>query len=322
VVFTDPPIEETESWYAERARMNPFSAYIERHIGRPFYHFHEVLGPPETFRQSEFYRRFARLEGWDKGLSVMFWNGPEMRAMFSLYRGEEEPDFTEAEREGLLRLSRHIEIAIIRVQKINREENFRGALQAFSRTIPAPVILLDWNLDAVFVNLAAYESAAVWNLGREQAARLNPREGFRLPAPIQRAAWQMKAAFTGNDPSLPKRRIPEARTVEHPEIPTLRARINPAQYGPATLARPGFVVLFQESFPPASEAGAANYRERALQALTPAERKVANEVCLGKRNREIAASLNKSTLTVKTQLNAIFQKLNIRNRAELIARLK
>ena len=325
VVFTDPPIDRGDSWYRERARINPFSPYIEQHVGRSHYHFHEVVGPPEVFHRSPFYETFAKVEGWDKGLSIMFWNGREMRAMFSLYRAPGQADFTPGEREFLLDLARHIEIAIIRVQKINREETFRSALQAFTRNIPAPVMLLDWALKPVFVNVAAHESAAAWNLGRDKAARLNPREVFRVPAAILAAAQDLKKQFTGSQDGIDRKRLPEALTLPHPRIAGLRARVSPVHYSPAMLARPGFIVLFLETQwrddNSTAEAQQAR-RERALQQLTAAERKVVEQVCLGKRNAEIASALKKSPLTVKTQLNAIFQKLNLKSRAELITRLR
>ena len=325
VVFTYPQIEETEEWYQERSRLNPFSPYIARNIGRSYYHFHEVVGPPEVFRKTQFYRKFAKAEGWDKGLSIMFWNRKEMRAMFSLYRSPKEPDFTVEEREALLDLARHIEIAIIRVQKINREENFRSALQAFSRTIPAPILLLDWDMEPVFSNLAAYESAAIWNLGRARAASLNPRDCFRVPAAILKAVNQLKQQFTERREGSGSKRLPDAVNLKHARMPELQVRINPTHYSPSPLARPGFVVLFHEPLDFNNETGPGKHgrlKERALQELTPAERKVAAQVCLGKRNEEIATALNKSTLTVKTQLNSIFQKLGFRSRGELIARLK
>jgi DNA-binding CsgD family transcriptional regulator len=324
VVFTDPPIKASAEWYRERARLNPFSRFIESNIGRTHYHFHEVVGTPEAFRKSAFYARFARAEGWDKGLSVMFWNQREMRAMFSLYRAPDQPEFSPAEREAVLALARHIEIAIIRVQKINREENFRSALQAFTRNIPAPVLLLDWSLSPVFANLAAHESAAVWNLGRAEAARINPRDCFRVPAAVIAAARQLKRSCMADPGPGRSRLLPDPVTIRHPGIPELQARINTAHYPASAIARPGFVVLFQEPLGHAAEASSASGRftERALQELTPAERKVVAQVLTGKRNAAIAASLGKSTLTVKTQLNSIFHKLGIRSRTELIARMR
>jgi len=318
IVFTDPPINESGEWYRQRARVNPFSAFIEAHVGRPYYHFHEVIGPPEAFRKTAFYDTFARKEDWDKGLSIMFWNKEEMRAMFSLYRGSSDDDFTEEERDFLLGISRHIEIAIIRVQKINREETFRTALQRFLRTLPAPVLLLDWDLKTVYSNLAAHESAAIWNLGAEKAASLNPRECFRIPAEILAALKDLKAQYSRSAREEP---LPDRMILSSPLHPESEAHISVIHTSPSPLARPGFVIIFREPLPhPGTET--TGYRDRALQLLTPAERRIVQEVCAGKRNREIAESLNKSVLTVKTQMNSIFQKLNLRSRGELIARLR
>ena len=322
LVFTDPQIDFGDEWYRERARNNPFSRFIEENIGRSHYHFHEVVGPPEVFRCSDFYKQFAQAEGWDKGLSVMFWSDSGMRAMFSLYRSPDQAEFSEKERDFVLTLSRHIEIAVIRVQKINREESFRTALQAFTRNIPAPVMLIGWSMKPVFINRAAYESAAIWNLGRDKAKSLNPKECFQVPNAVNKAIRILKDQFTGSHDGIDRKSLPAPITVKHPNIPDLHTTVSPVHYSPAMLARPGFIVLFREPFQPEKNRDHYQNRDRALQELTPAERKVVEQLCTDKRNDQIAKSLNKSVLTVKTQLNSVFQKLNISNRAELVARMQ
>jgi len=324
VVFTDPPIEETEAWYRERGKLNPFGGYIDTHVGERYYRFRDILGSVEGFRKTEFYKRFAQPEGWDKGMSVMFWNGEEMRAMFSLYRSPRQKEFTEEEIGRILKLSRHIEIAIARIQKINREEAFRSALQSFTRKIPAPLILLDWSLKPIFANLAAYDSAAAWNLGKERAAPVNSRDYFRVPAQIKTAAGSLREYFLRTGEGDFGRTLPDPVIVEHPQQPELRARISAVPHAQASLARPGFVVMFEDSQllkESADGVDKAERRARALQMLTPAERKVVERVCLGERNEAIAKVLGKSVLTVKTQLNSIYSKLGVESRAQLISRL-
>lgn len=56
-------------------------------------------------------------------------------------------------------------------------------------------------------------------------------------------------------------------------------------------------------------------RERAE--LTPQERRVAELVAAGLRNREIAAELIVSVATVEARLTRIYRKLGVRNRTEL-----
>lgn len=54
-----------------------------------------------------------------------------------------------------------------------------------------------------------------------------------------------------------------------------------------------------------------------LQDLTPRERQIAEQVGLGRRNREIAEALGMSEGTVKVYLHTIYQKLGVENRTEL-----
>lgn len=54
-----------------------------------------------------------------------------------------------------------------------------------------------------------------------------------------------------------------------------------------------------------------------MERLTPAERRVAEAVALGLRNREIAARLGNSEGTVRVVLHGIYQKLGVDNRTEL-----
>jgi len=59
-----------------------------------------------------------------------------------------------------------------------------------------------------------------------------------------------------------------------------------------------------------------------LPGLTAREEKIAQLVCEGKSNNEIAAELYISLSTVKTHIGNINSKLNVTNRSELIAKLK
>jgi DNA-binding CsgD family transcriptional regulator len=59
-----------------------------------------------------------------------------------------------------------------------------------------------------------------------------------------------------------------------------------------------------------------------LAGLSPAERVVAMQVAQGLSNREIAAILGKSEYTVKNQVSAILQKLNVPSRGRLIVFLR
>ncbi len=58
--------------------------------------------------------------------------------------------------------------------------------------------------------------------------------------------------------------------------------------------------------------------DKGWHALTPREREIAELVAAGKRNSEIAEELVLSERTVANHLRHIYEKLDVRNRAELI----
>ena len=58
-----------------------------------------------------------------------------------------------------------------------------------------------------------------------------------------------------------------------------------------------------------------------LVGLTPAEKAVAKLVAVGRSNRQTAAELYVSVKTVEFRLGHIFDKLGIRSRKDLIARI-
>lgn len=55
--------------------------------------------------------------------------------------------------------------------------------------------------------------------------------------------------------------------------------------------------------------------------LSPAEQRVVELTATGLSTKEVAARLNKATLTARNQLNRAMRKLGVRSRYELIARL-
>jgi DNA-binding NarL/FixJ family response regulator len=61
----------------------------------------------------------------------------------------------------------------------------------------------------------------------------------------------------------------------------------------------------------------ARPRPRRDRELTPAERRVAALVAVGKKNREVAAQLFTTVATVEAHLTRIYRKLGIRSRTEL-----
>ncbi|MBD0330339.1 MAG: response regulator transcription factor, partial [Thermoleophilia bacterium] len=68
------------------------------------------------------------------------------------------------------------------------------------------------------------------------------------------------------------------------------------------------------------ELGRIGGRTASLGELTPSERRVAELVCEGRTNREVAAALFVAERTVETHLSHVYGKLGVRSRTELARR--
>jgi DNA-binding CsgD family transcriptional regulator len=242
-----------------------------------------------------------------------------MRAMFSVYRSTRQRAFTPEDVCQLRALMPYIGVAISRVQRFHEEKLHRQMIEGFNRDMPVPVILLDWSLKPAFVNREAYRAAARWNYGPDDfRSHANP-DFFRLPSPVQQAARQLKDRIMTCKGDTQAIRAVAPVTVFHPDSLALSARVSASPGLTQSVARPGFFVLFDDNIETQSADPETMSRLKLVSRLTVAERELVHHLCLGLGNREIAARLNKSVLTVKTQLSAIYGKLNIRSRTRLMA---
>lgn len=323
-VFTDPPIQGADrDYFSRRAERNPFSPIIEDNIGISHYRFSDVLPDENDFKASAYFKEFAQPEGWDKGLSGLVWLGSELRGMFSLYRSPEQDDFSDEDIETLEELLPLISIALDRVQRLHRERLYRAVLEDFNRNMPVGLLLLDWDQQLIYANTEAIRLTANWNLGPDADKRFNSREVFELPAPVIECCNELRERIIaeGKDSVREMGRNP-TRIKESPE--DMECTVQPIRLTNANIAHPGFFVTIESRTPSESEKLEPISQEKIvlLNQLSPSERELALLVGEGLSNKEIARKLNKSVLTVKKQLNSAFGKLNISNRARLIALLR
>jgi len=110
--------------------------------------------------------------------------------------------------------------------------------------------------------------------------------------------------------------------IAHRTLPGFQASVRLVHLDPPGLGMPLFVVVFENTDEPLINLPRAGTREFSQFArLSVCEREVAELVCKGESNKEIAAHLGKSALTVKTQLQSIYGKLGKVGRGRLISLL-
>jgi len=185
---------------------------------------------------------------------------------------------------------------------------------AILEDVPVGLLLLNADLRPLWYNAEAAQDCAVWNLGERRAAALRPRRDFSVPASIAEACRSLSAAWSGD-------RAPPAPQVVSDHARGLYARIK--LHLRADSGEPfAFYIQLDYRRPrgdrhrPLSPGAVA-----LLSRFSASEREVAMRVREGLGNREIAAELRRSPLTVKTQLASIFAKMGVNSRTRVAALL-
>jgi DNA-binding CsgD family transcriptional regulator len=294
---TRPAPKRSAAWWRRNIAVHPGIEWLMRNPGAQLARVSDIL-PLAELRRHPYYHAFIEPEGWLHGMGFFFWEGHELTAILGVNRTEQQGDFTAAEVELCRALYPHLQVALRRVAGVEAKLN---AQQAFSRLIlqlPQPTLLLDWDGRLLYVNTAAETYLARWP-GRTVAGA--------VPAEILTATRELRASMearaAANQP-LPE---VEPRTVMAGRNRALGATIEAVHLNAAPLSPPTILVQLTKD-----PAGAS-----ALARLSVRERELAQLLCDGHSNKELAAALAKSEHTVKNQLKTVFRKLGIRSRAHL-----
>jgi len=185
--------------------------------------------------------------------------------------------------------------------------------QVTAERLPA-LMCLDTSGAPLFATREGHRLYDRWNDGLPQSGR-----DFRLPAIIE--------AFLGGAPGSRSAAQPvrlghpdaaaASLRLRHPALPDLVVTVEP---GGAVLGREptGCLLVFSDGEPEAANEPESAERQQVLAQLTPSERKVALLVAEGLRNGEIAEQLQRSRRTIEYQLNAIYRKLDLVCRTQLV----
>ncbi|MDP1579335.1 MAG: helix-turn-helix transcriptional regulator [Candidatus Didemnitutus sp.] len=176
--------------------------------------------------------------------------------------------------------------------------------------VPVGLLLLNAECQPLWFNEEAARACAVWNHGERHASALRARNAFQVPEVLAKTCAALKA-----DPAA------EPHTVVSDLARGLHARIK-LQPARASETEHAFHIQLDYRRPRGDRHRPLSPGAVALLArLSEREREVAMRVREGLRTAEIAAELRRSPLTIKTQLAAIFTKLNVRGRTRVAALL-
>lgn len=303
-----------------------FQPFLEAHHGISAYHHSQLASDPRKLPQHAYYRRYMARYDWRYSAHLLFWHGRGVETSFALRRRAEQGDFTPREMDVLHAVHPHIKVAFDRMKTFEQERQRRRLLERFYRAKPDAVLFLDWNIQPIYASQEALALCASWNLGADRARHFTPQAVFAIPEEIRRACdelqreWPTRPAPT--DPASP--RAHSERLVAAAEQPGYEALVTLRPEKDGTLTKPVFVVRLRvrDTAPGRPELAPETANIRLLHLLSPAERDLAQLVCAGLTNKEIATELRKTEGSVKVQLSGIFQKLRVNSRAKLIVALR
>jgi DNA-binding CsgD family transcriptional regulator/PAS domain-containing protein len=266
--------------------------------------FHERdLTPRETIENAAFYREVLHPHGLRHlmGLSVDGADGQEY-AVVVAYERADAPGFCEETLLRLRLLHPAFEASVRTRTRPHAEMEVREA--AFAATVDA--------LDLAVLVVAPDGHEIHWNAALDRLLKTEP-EAERVLTAVQRWA---RALFQNS-------RRDDGRPVPLVALPcvvhTQRRdyRIGGVQLGPTVLGREGVLVTVERTGLPLPEPSALSERF----GLTPREAEVALHLARGRTDRDIAAALTISYSTARRHAERALQKLAVRSRAAVAARI-
>jgi DNA-binding CsgD family transcriptional regulator len=303
---------------AAARRAHPAQAWLAAHAGVAAFRLSDIASPREL-RRTEFFEVMRR-EGWESQLCLVAWRGKVVQGTLSFHRAAGQPDFSLRELRLGEALQPHFQAALRRVLA-HEEATFQGEqFAAMLEEVPVGLLLLDWELRPLWFNHEGAHACAVWNHGERRAAALNPQRNFRVPAALAAACAEVRAQWSEASGALRAGGL-KPRVLSEDAL-GLHAQITLRPLAALPLLRPAFQIQLDYRRPRGDRHRPLSPGAVALLArLSAREREVAMRVREGLRTAEIAAELRRSPLTIKTQLAAIFTKLEARTRTRVAALL-
>lgn len=272
------------------------------------------------FVRSSFYRRYMAPQKCDYGVTLLFWKRQRLIGAIAILRTPKQGDFSPAEMELLRQLYPQLLAALRRIESLERERSVRADLEEFLRRLPLPTIVLRWNLKPIYQNNAARDFCAVWEKGPEEARRTKAKSS--MPSEILERCRALKEKWRTAKPQgrAPRRVDFKEEEVTHPREPHLRATIHLKQINSVGVAGPHFLIACEDLCQTAQRSPRLSlFRLPGIARLTRREREVAQLVCEGRSNKEIAQNACLSLPTVKKHLHSVFRKLQVPSRTRLVA---
>ncbi|MCI0420163.1 MAG: hypothetical protein L0312_13225, partial [Acidobacteria bacterium] len=154
----------------------------------------DIFREGDPKRVAEWRKHFMLKEGWDKFMKLNFWKAGKRIAGLTVRRTATQPDFSPTEQLFFRHLHEMLREGVDRLYTLHCERQTRACLQNLLRSLPLPVLILDWNLQTVFVNLEGRKACAEWVLGFAKARTITPHLFEEIPKDILQVCQRLKGS--------------------------------------------------------------------------------------------------------------------------------
>ena len=258
----------------------------------------DTIAPGRALQRSALYHEWAFPNGFIRNLGWRGYVSPSLLLSVSVARGERR-EFGEGELATLRRVAPHFSNAARLRHELQRANEQASTLGELAGSLQCAAFLLDERGRVDAVN----------DRGRDilRDGRLLRFEDARVRAVERRADDALRRAIAAK----PSNRI---LYLGRPGVMTMLAFVLPRRDGNGT-HRPGCLLLVP---PGRADSGAVGAWLRRWHDLTPVEAEVAVAIGWGESPEAIAERRGVAITTVRSQLKAVMQKLDVRRRGELV----
>lgn len=291
----------------------PLKKFVDAQPHRKIVRIANLFSNRHAFARSTIFRRFIAPQKCAHAICLLFWQQRRLISAIVIMCTSAQGDLSPTEMKLLRQLYSQFSTALRRLRSLERERAVRVDLEEFVRRLPLPTILLRWNLKLLFQNPAARQFCAAWEKGFAEARVTNAKSP--IPVEILNGCLRLKQEWMRSQRRGARWESFEPKQVRHASTHGLRATIRLKQLNEA-VARPHFLIECTDS---RRLEEPSITRLPHLARLTAREQEVTRLVCNGQSNQEIADAACLSVPTVKKHLHAVFRKLEVTSRSQLMA---
>lgn len=257
--------------------------------------------------RSEYFNDFLKPQCIYKQMVILLKSRGQLCGTLALFRSEHEQDFSRFEKAKGELISSSLGGALeksIFIEKITKSEKI---MSSFCTDLPYKgILILDQSIDPVYINEEAMETISYF-VGKNEPSE---KSAFALPMELYVQCRQFMESLKLNGETATSR---EVKLLNASSGKTISANFRMISYfGDSKMC----LICMNKN-----ESGVLLSKQLDKLRITRREQEVIDLICEGLKNSEIGEKLFISEYTVENHLRSIYEKMNVKNRINLLRKV-